>query len=142
MTETYYLNADTLPTIPVPHDCLIEKIAVEDGYIVFTFEKDISYHDSIKHIRPDAASLVIKLHLADEDFELYKWHKSVRLFAPEGYYKRTDSKALFSLASEKSRTEYLYHYVAYRSIIIELCALTTVRLELTADYVEFHWILK
>lgn len=25
MKKTYYLNKDVLPTIPVPHDCIIKK---------------------------------------------------------------------------------------------------------------------
>ena len=30
MKETYHLNGEVLPAMPVPHDCLIEKISVED----------------------------------------------------------------------------------------------------------------
>ena len=59
--------------------------------------------------------------------------------ADEGFYKCTDSSELFKLASPKYRLEYLYHYVAYQSLIIEMCASTTIRLELTVDYVEFYW---
>ena len=29
MKKTYYLNKDVLPTIPVPHDCIIKKIRIE-----------------------------------------------------------------------------------------------------------------
>ena len=139
MLETYFLNGDILPTIPVPHDCVIDKITVENHCIIFTFEQNISYHDSIKYIRPDAKSLVIKFHLTDECFNIYKWHKPIKLFADEGFYKCIDSTELFKLASTKYRLEYLYHYVAYQSLIIEMCASTTIRLELTVDYVEFYW---
>lgn len=57
--EKYFLNGDTLPTIPVPHDCVIDKITVEDHYIIFTFEQNISFHDSIKNIKPDANISII-----------------------------------------------------------------------------------
>lgn len=137
--EKYFLNGDTLPTIPVPHDCVIDNITIENQYIIFNFEQNISYHDSIKYIKPDAKSLVIKFHLTDECFNLYKWHESINFFADEGFYKCIDSSELFKLASPKYRLEYLYHYVAYQSLIIEMCASTTIRLELTVDYVEFYW---
>lgn len=139
MQEIYHLNGDTLPTIPVPHDCVIDNITFENQYIIFTFEHDISYHDSIKYIKPDAKSLVIKFHLADECFGLYKWHKPIKVFASKGFYKCVDSSELFNLTSKKYKLEYLYHYVAYQSLIIEMYASTTIRLELTVDYVEFYW---
>ncbi|MBP3446493.1 MAG: hypothetical protein J6K64_04375 [Clostridia bacterium] len=139
MLETYFLNGDILPTIPVPHDCVIENITIENQCIIFSFEQNISYHGSIKNIKPDAESLVIKFHLTDECFSLYKWHDPIKLFADEGFYKCIDSSELFKLASMKYKLEYLYHYVAYQSLIIEMCASTTFRLELTADYMEFYW---
>ena len=67
----YYLNKDTVPTIPTPHDCKIKKVTIQGDYIIFEFEDDISYHDSIRHFNPDAKSLVIKIHLVD-DFDIYK----------------------------------------------------------------------
>lgn len=137
--EKYFLNGDTLPTIPVPHDCVIDNITIENQYIIFTFEQNISYHDSIKYIKPYAKSLVIKFHLVDECFNLYKWHKPIKFFADEGFYKCIDSSELFKLDSPKYRLEYLYHYVGYQSLIIEMCASTTIRLELPVDYVEFYW---
>ncbi len=139
MLETYYLNGDTLPTIPVPHDCVIDNITIENQYIIFSFEKDISFHDSIKYTKPDAKSLVIKFHLTDECFCLYKWHKHISFFADNGYYKSLNRSELFNLTSSKYRLEYLYHYVSYQSLIIEMCTSTTIRLELTVDYVEFYW---
>ena len=139
MLETYYLNGETLPTIPVPHDCVIDNIAIENQSIIFTFEQNISYHDSIKYIKPDAKSLVMKFHLVDECFSIYKWHKPIKVLVNEGFYKCVDSSELFDLTSKKYKLEYLYHYVAYESLIIEMCASTTIRLELTVDYVEFYW---
>ena len=67
----YYLNQDTVPTIPTPHDCKIKKVTIRGDFIIFEFEDDISYHDSIRHFNPDAKSLVIKIHLVD-DFDTYK----------------------------------------------------------------------
>lgn len=52
MKETYYLNGKEAPTIPVPHDCIIKDIKLDEGNPVFSFEDDISYHDSIKNIYP------------------------------------------------------------------------------------------
>ena len=138
--EKYFLNSETLPTIPVPHDCVIENITVENQYLIFMFEQNISYHDSIKHIKPDAESLVIKFHLSDECFSLYKWHEPIRFFADEGFYKCINSSELFKLAAAKYRLEYLCHYVSYQSLIIEMCAEAIIRLELSVDYVEFHWL--
>ena len=140
MKETYYLNTDTLPTIPVPHDCVIDNIIIEDQYIIFSFEKDISYHDSIKTIKPEGKSLIIKFHLTDDCLSLYKWHKPIKVLANEGFYKCVDSSELFDLTSKKYKLEYLNHYVAYKSIIIEMCASTTIRLEMAVDYVEFYWV--
>lgn len=139
MLETYRLDGEKIPTIPIPHDCIIENITMENGNLIFNFESDISYHDSIKHIKPDAKSLVIKFHLADECFNLYKWHKPIKFIADEGFYKCINSSVLFGLDSMKFRLEYLYHYVGYQSLIIEMYSSTTIRLELTTDFVEFYW---
>ena len=38
MKKTYYLNKDVLPTIPVPHDCIIKKIRIEHKWLIFTFD--------------------------------------------------------------------------------------------------------
>ncbi len=130
MTEIYYLDRDTLPTIPVPHDCVIEKITVENDFIIFTFEQDISHHDSIQYIKPDAKSLVIKYHLVD-DFRIYEY------FAENKCWNYRDSKKLSVLAA--NRTEYINHFVSYESMIIDLCAERSVRLEIEADYIEYIW---
>lgn len=139
MRETYYLNGDTLPTIPVPHDCIIDNITAEKEFLVFTFEQDISYHDSIKHFKPGAKSLVIKFHLADECFSLFEWHKPVRFFADNGYFKCIKSSDLIKMPSSEFNLEYLSHYVAYKQIIIEMCYSNIIRLELSVDYIEFEW---
>ena len=130
MTERYYLNRETLPTIPVPHDCIIDKITLENDLLVFTFEQDISYHASIQHFKPDAKSLVIKYHLID-DFRIYEY------FAENKCWNYSDSKKLTVLTA--NRTEYINHFVSYKSMIIDLCAERSVRLEIEADYIEYEW---
>ena len=102
------------------YDCVVDDITIENQYIIFTFEQDISYHDSIKYIKPDAKSLVIKFHLADECFSLFKWHKPIKYFADNGYYKGIDSSELIKLTKLGNRLDYCYHYVAYQSLIYSL----------------------
>lgn len=130
MTEKYFLDRETLPTIPVPHDCVIDKITLENGFLVFTFEQDISYHASIQYFKPEAKSLVIKYHLID-DFSIYEY------FAENKCWNYTDSKKLSGFTA--NRTEYINHFVSYESMIIDLCAGRSVRLEIEADYIEYEW---
>ncbi len=105
------------------------------------YEEDISYHDSIKIIRPDAKSLIVKYHLIDEEsFSVYKWHKPVKIFASNGYYKSIDNCKLASLATNKIKLEYLYHNVGYCSIITKLYSGGYIILDAEVDYVEFEWI--
>ena len=139
MQEIYYLNRETLPTIPVPHDCIIEDIVIENQYIIFKFEADLSRYDSIKHIKPNVKSLVIKFHLCDECFNLYKWHKPIKFIAKNGFYKCIDGSKLLTLTSGEYHLQYIYHHIAYRSIIIEMWSGTPIRLEISADYIEFDW---
>ena len=139
MVETYRLNEQQLPTIPVPHDCVIETITLENQWLVFSFEQDIGDRDSVKEIMPGAKSLAIKFHLVDEEFCLYQWHKPIKFLAGKGFYKQVDSSLLYQLASSKFNLEYLNHYVAYQSLMIEMCASTEIRVELSVDSVEFHW---
>ena len=72
MKETYYLNQDTLPSMPVPHDCIINKIMLEEQSLVFSFTSDISRYDSVRNLRPNAKSLTIRYHLIDDVYWLYK----------------------------------------------------------------------
>ena len=140
MTEKYFLDRDALPTIPVPHDCVIDKITLENNFLVFTFEQDISHHDSIQYIKPDAESLVIKYHLID-DFRLYEWQLPIKGFAEKGCFRCINNEKLSELTESVKKTEYIGHFVAYKSMIIDLCAERSVRLEIDADYVEYIWKL-
>ena len=148
MTETYYLNRDVLPTMPVPHDCVIKKIRQKDQYIEFVFEDDISDYDSIKHQKPDAQSLIIRYHFAydPDDYSIYQWIKPNRLlaklFSMEGRYRRIKNSRLTKLSEGGRRLEYLSHNVGYCSLIVKLHSNTPIILDADIDYVEYEWILK
>mgnify|MGYP003433767272 FL=1 len=133
----YYLNQDTVPTIPTPHDCKIKKVTIRGDFIIFEFEDDISYHDSIRHSNPDAKSLVIKIHLVD-DFDTYKMKYYKKPWC-RGDYSRIDNVQLEKIAKNE-RLEYLYHYVGYQSIIIKLFSQTYITLDIATDYIEYEWI--
>ena len=146
MKEKYFLNGESLPTIPVPHDCVIRKIQLKNQCIEFIFEDDISYHDSIKYYKPDAKSLIIRYHFAydTDDFSIYKWVKPMRLlsklFSIDGHYKRIKNSLLTELPEDKFKLEYLYHNVGYCSIITKLFSNDYIILDADIDYVEFEWI--
>lgn len=135
---TYYLDRAELPTIPVPHDCVVERVSLSDGFLVLDFEQDISAHDSIQHIQPGANSLTIKIHLMDA-FDIYL--QKVRKFPTfKRSYLEIDFDRLARLVKGK-RVEYLYHYVAYQSLIINLIQDTNMILDLRTDYIEYIWKL-
>lgn len=138
MKDIYYLNKETLPTIPVPHDCVIKDIQMKDQTLIFVFEDNISAHDSIQAIHPNAKSLIIRYHLTDEEaFSVYKWRKPRRFSRKDGYYRLLDNSQLFAFAGH---LEYLYHNVGYCSIITKLWADNGVILDAYVDYIEFEWI--
>jgi len=138
MKETYYLNRETLPTIHVPHDCVVQEIRMENQALVFLFEDHISDHESIQAIHPTAKSLIIRYHLTEEDsFSVYQWRKPQNSSQENGCYQCLDNVQLFQFAGH---IEYLYHNVGYCSIIIKLCADNEVILDANADYLEYEWI--
>ena len=102
MKEQYYLNGESLPTIPVPHDCIIKNVRLKNQCIEFVFEDDISNYDSIKHYKPDAKSLIIRYHFADDpnDYSIYRWIKPNRLLAK-----------LFSKGNENGSPKFKYEVV-------------------------------
>ena len=139
MKEIYFLNKKELPTIPIPHDCIIRDISVESHSIIFVFEEDISYHDSIKNLRPNAKTLTVKYHLEEnDDFSLYKQH--MRFRGRSVKYKAVNNKDIVNLTD--NRLEYLYHYVGYCSIIIKLFSRGYIVLEANVDYIEFECVDK
>ena len=137
MTEKYLLSGDIRPIIPVPHDCIVTNISEDADYLIFTFEDDISTHESIINIHPTAKSLIIRFHKTkyfSEDSELYKYKQ----YKHHEGYMRKPLKKLFKLT--KRRVEYLYHYLAWNAMIIELCSNESVVLKIQTDYVEYDWI--
>lgn len=138
MKEIYYLDKKTLPTIFVPHDCVVKDILQKDQTLIFIFEDDISSHDSIQAVCPNAKSLIIRFHLTDEnDFSVYQWRKPGRFSRKDGCYRCLDNSQLFAFAGHM---EYLYHNVGYCSIIIKLFADDEVILDACVDYLEYEWI--
>ena len=139
MPETYYLNGNVLPTIPTPHDCVIKKVRLENQYIIFEFENDISYYDSIRYFKPGAKSLIAKYHLlSDEDFSIYKWKKPSGFLNKNGRYDCMDNNVITKLTD--SRLEYIDHYVGYTSIIIKLYSNGFIIIDADVDFIEFEWI--
>lgn len=124
MNELYRLDADELPWLPNPHDCVIKTILVDQDNqcISFVFEDDISGYDSIAYQRPNAKSLVIKYHFYSnvEDYELYKsmkpslWHRHGGYKCLTEPIKNGKHDALLKLT--KNYLEYLHHYVAYKEM--------------------------
>lgn len=149
MKEVFYLDKAELPTIPVPHDCGLKDIRLEDDQLVFEFEDDISWHDSIQYFKPEAKSLIIRFHFADSirDAGLYIRGRHHRLFYKPCKYRELDfAGSVCKLVPKcKRNLEYLYHYVGYRCIIVKLWsadkAVSDVILELPSDYVEYEWLM-
>ena len=148
MNELYRLDTDALPCMPTPHDCVIKTILVDKDkqFISFVFEDDISCYDSIVSERPTAKSLVIKYHFYNtvEEYELYRFMKPSLWHRHGGYkcltdYEKGKHGALLKLT--KHKLAYLCHYVAYRNMIIELWADTSMSivLQLDVDTVEYEW---
>ena len=139
VTERYPLNTGVLPTIPVPHDCIITEIKEDSEYLVFVFEEPMNDHDSIRYTRPNATGLTIRFHKSRDygDSELYLWNYHLRRsgYMPAGFQE------LFSLTDARDAPlEYLCHYVGDHSVIIKLFSRRySVQLELRTDCAEFEW---
>ena len=147
MKESYSLSADILPWIPIPHDCIIKTILIDKDRqcISFVFEDYISGYDSVAYTHPGAKSLIIKYHFYSdiEDYELNKWMKPTLFLRNGGYkcltgYKKGHHEELLKLT--KYNLEYLHHYVAYKELIIVLCAKTEIILRLGIDTIEYEWL--
>lgn len=137
MKTTYYLNQETLPTIPTPHDCVVTSMEYDSEFLILRFEEDISHHNSIEGINPNAKSLTMKIHLLfNDEFEIYKWKKHL-FFGQEGFVLMKNS-----VISKLKQFVYLSHYIAYDSIIIELWNFGCVVLKMESDYIELEWIEK
>ena len=135
--ETFNLIGQQLPTIPVPHDCVIKEIALDEGWLILSFEDDLSYHESIKCIHPNARTLTIKFHMIGEPYlELYAYEQ--RNY--ENVYVQRKTKKIFTIVKESRKLEYIGHHVAFGSMIIELCANQLYIIELQADDIVYEWM--
>jgi len=130
MIEKYYLNGDELPNILTPHDCQVKEIYLKDEYLVFELGDDLFEYDSIEYVYPNALSLVIRYHLIDD--------VSVVIENKNGYKNIELNKML----KKHKFMEYLYHYVRYDSMIIELFNGKSIIFKLYCDYVEYEWKLE
>ncbi|MGI5958407.1 MAG: hypothetical protein ACOX60_03190 [Massiliimalia sp.] len=133
---TYYLDKAEWPTVPIPHDCVINNISLSDNFLVLDFEQGISDYDSIQHICPNAKSLTIKMHLIDT-FDIYQM-KTRKFPKFKKLYEELDFDKLVNLVKQK-RVEYLYHYVSYQSLIVNLYHNINIILDLHIDYIEYIW---
>lgn len=138
MTAKYYLNQDILPTIPTPHDCIITSIEYDSEFLILKFEEAISYHDSVKIINSNAKSLIIKIHLLNREFDVYKWKRHLSFGKGQGF-ALVDCNKVFSRIKG---TTYLSHYITYNSIIIELFQSEYIVLKVESDFIEFEWLEK
>ena len=140
MLQSYDLSGP-LPTIPTPHDCVIRRICTEGDDLVLAFEDRITDHDSARYYCPTARSLTVRFHLLEREFSLYKENRRRPPREGTSSFTALDGDALFRLPDGTWKLEYLYHYVAYRSMILVLWAGREYRLELPAvDRVELNWI--
>lgn len=141
MKKTYYLNKDVLPTIPVPHDydCIIKKIRIEHKWLIFTFDNDTSYYDSVRKLSPNIRNLILKYHLSNpEDFSVYKCSKTLKRILNKECYIRQNTRKITKLP--RKRLEYLYHNVGYCSIITKLHSDAPVMIDAGVDYLVYEWI--
>ncbi len=133
MKEIYRLDEAQPPALITPHDCKIKEIKKENGFLVFVFEDDISYNDSVKYVTPKAKSLIIKYHLTDT-YGIYR-QRFNKLLRRLEYIELKNESSLFG-----TQSEYLYQYVMYNQLIIKLFNKTEYMLTVSADYAEYDWI--
>lgn len=138
MTEIYHLDHSETPSLPCPHDCVIKEIKLENDFLIFVFEDDISYHDSIDD---DIKTLSIKYHLTDKDFlRIIMKKRGFRFLHPNGYFEEISFRKITSLL--KNEVTYLYHFFRFGEIIIELASPYELILNFETDYIEYEWTQK
>lgn len=136
IVETYDLTGKALPTIPVPHDCVVREISLADGWLVLSFEENIARHESVQYSHPNARTLQMRIHLLDEEFNLLAYER--RRY--ENVYVERKPKKLFELARREEELVYLSHLVGYGEMQTELFqSAGSVLVNLCADRVEMEW---
>ncbi len=139
MKEIFRLDEAQLPTMPTPHDCIIQKIRHENDTLVFVFEDDISRHDAIQAVRPSAQSLTITYHLTD-DCELLRrrWNKFRRRTEYIELKNKKGAVAIVKFCC--SSMAFLCQYVAYGQVMVKLWqGREEYLLTLHADSVAYDW---
>lgn len=141
VTEIYRLDGNTLPSIPVPHDCIIDSVREDDETLEFIFEEDISKYDAASWYHPDVQTLRIRFHKTEPDAcTVFRYSKTIRY---EGYgFFRVPSLQQLMRKKKKKSAEYLFHYVAYNSMIVRLSLDQIVLLQIETDRIELIWTLK
>ena len=140
--ETYMLDGGDISGIPEPHDCVIEGIRQEGEFLIIEFEDDISYHESIEAIHPEAQTLTLRFHLEGEGLEGVFHYRRSKLLG-DGYMRIKEFEGLQKLIQRcVIPATYLCHYVAFHQVIVELDANDSTLLMINADSVEFEWTLK
>ena len=134
MKEVYYLDGQARPVPPVPHDYKVNSISKEGEYLVFELSYGGNCPSDELH---NTKNLTVRYHLIDEVWFLFKFVKPGILFFKEGAYKGLQQDDTFKLPN--NNLEYLYHYVGFTSIIIELYSNTRIVMKLDADYIEYEW---
>ncbi len=136
MNIQYRLDKNEYSTIPCVHDCTIKEVEIKEDFLIFYFEDEINRNDSVNRIYPNAKTLITKYHLID-DFDVFVWKRKLSLTKGAGYIE-VDRTALADMA--KTRLVYLFHNVAYQSMILKLWIGQSVIVDLRTDYVEYEWI--
>lgn len=147
MKQTYYLNGESLPTIPTPHDCEISRFEYNEKFITMVLD-DIDLFDSTAETakKTGAKCLKIKYHLLPpaykDDPQFLAYLEKIR-HKKDWYKEITHKKLRKQMQAKKNRyPDYLYHYVAFNSIIVNLITAewNFLTLRIDADYVELEWI--
>lgn len=145
MKKSFCLSKDLFPIIPVPHDCVIKSIRIDNQCLVFEFEDELSSNDSIAYWFPKAKTLTIRYHFSEDiEYSIFKKVKPNLFFKNGGYKCLTDSlsdenySTLLNLTN--SKLEYIDHHVGYGyggySIYIDL---GHVVLACDVDVIEYEW---
>ena len=143
MKETYYLNKDTLPVMPVPHDNIISHITVDNEFLTFILETDPEdKDDSIQYYKPGAKGLMIRYHLCGGIVDIYQMKYASRCLFRKipPRFIMLENTSPETLTKGKYRLEYLDHYVNVEAIVFRLFSGTEIRLEAYVDYVEYDWL--
>lgn len=137
-TEKYSLCENILPALPCPHDYVIKEIHLENDYLIFIFEDDVSYHDNA---RENIKTLQIKYHLIYKDMLCaYRKKYKHKVLHKNGYFEEIAINKI--LGVQRTETAYLYHFLRYNEIIIQLALPDELILNFETDIIEYEWFEK